>query len=454
MNTWGQIISLLGFLTMIPDLKAQDTTMLEAVKQGNWSGQVRSMFLATDNVDNLKDFNAWAIGGKLKFKTADFKGFKFGASFYTTNNLGISDLGKRDPQSGRGSRYESGLFDMENVDNRQVNLLGELYLMYDVKKHHLVLGRFIFDTPLVNPQDGRMIPTLVQGVDYQYDLSGKGKFYLAYLHGIAPRSVSRFYKVSESIGVNSQGQQENGEPGNYKGNLSSMGMAVTGFQYKWNSYFRTRVWNYFVENIFNTTYAESFFTLQPSLTKWEIGFQHIYQFKIGEGGNSDPTKSYYTNDNGLNIFGVRFLTSRKDLHLSVNYNFISDQGRFLFPRSWGVEPLFTFQRLERQEGSGKAQAVLLQLIKEWSPKKSNQFKLVTGVGRYWKSDVTKLQFNKYALPTYDQIDFDFYWIHKKKISLEYLFVYKFAIGNTYEQAAYILNKVDMTSHNLVLNYNF
>ncbi len=120
--------------------------------------------MGTVNNGNLKDFYALASGGKIKYQYSFHDKLELGAAVYNTTNLGLQDLTLADPTTGRLSRYEEGLFNRLDLANDAVFLLGELYAKFKIPKHEFTLGRMKVNSPLLNPQDGRMIPTLVQGL--------------------------------------------------------------------------------------------------------------------------------------------------------------------------------------------------------------------------------------------------------------------------------------------------
>ncbi|UWX53848.1 hypothetical protein NYZ99_12000 [Maribacter litopenaei] len=192
-----QKIYLLLFLPFL--LHSQNPT--ESQVQGTLSGQWRSYYMNTVNKGDLKDFRALATGGFLKYELKFGNNLRLGSALYNSTNMGLQDLTVPDGTTGRLSRYEEGQFDRLDLENDAVFLLGELYLEYQLKKHRFTLGRIKINTPLINPQDGRMIPTLVQGFWYKYKASPNGTFQFGVLNEIAPRSTGRFYTIGESIGT-------------------------------------------------------------------------------------------------------------------------------------------------------------------------------------------------------------------------------------------------------------
>ena len=125
-------------------------TLLEAFEKGHFQGHFRSFFMATDNARQLSDYHALAAGGDLGFNTAAFHGFSLGIGGMFNFNLHSSDLGAKDPLTGAANRYEIGLFDVENPDNRKdLDRMEEFWLRFERKKVRLTLGRQGIQTPFI-----------------------------------------------------------------------------------------------------------------------------------------------------------------------------------------------------------------------------------------------------------------------------------------------------------------
>jgi len=437
------------------NVSAQDQTILTALKSGHTTGYWRNYFMATTNEGSLQNWYALASGGLLKYESATFKNFKIGVGLYHTSNL-YSNLDVKDALTGKISRYESGLFDANGLTNKEITVLGEAYLSYSNKAHQFKLGRFKLKTPLLNPEDGRMIPTLEQGLTYQYKPSKKFKLSTSLISHIFSRSTDGFYEVDKTIGNYPQGLTPDGTKSNYKGNLQSLGLAILTADYQTKNWGIKGV-NYFVDNIYNTIFTQAYVIIHQSNVNHKISIQYINQTKINNGGNVDPSKTYIT-DKQSNIIGLQYkMLTKSSWQISANYNYVTNDGRFIFPRSWGRESLFVFQKRERLEGVSNAHAFMVDVKKSINLKKSGLFNLSLGYGQYLRPDAKDFKHNKYAMPANHQINFDLFYYanaNKKGFGLEWLTSYKPTIGNTYNKPAFILNKVNMISHNLIVHYRF
>ena len=433
---------------------AQIDSLRNSLKGGQVSGYWRSFYMATVNADDLKNWNALATGGLLKYETGSFKNFSIGIGYYTSHNLNISNLANRDNASNKESRYEAGLFDVQDLENREIHVLGELYLKYKNLKNEIKLGRMKLKTPYLNPEDGRMIPTLEQGLWYSGTPNKQLKYNLGWITHIAPRSYSKFETVSNSIGIYPTGLNPDGSRSGYYRNLSSLGIGVASLQVKKEKW-GIDIWDYFVENIFNTAYLKGYYQTKTELLPVKISGQYLIQNKINNGGNDSPALSYVHDDLAM-VWGAQIQTKLpKGCLVSFNYNQITDHGRFLFPREWGRESLFTFQKRERQEGFGDTKSWVVDVARSWNLKNESEITVKIGYGQYYRPDARDFEVNKYAMPANDQFNLDLFYHFSgpfKGLNFEYLVTYKGALNDTYENPNFIINKVDMWNHNFVLNY--
>lgn len=431
------------------------TSILHAFKSGTVQGHFRYFFSATTNEGHLSDYYANAIGGGLRYETAKYKNFQFAVSGFYIFNIKSSDLTIPDSLTGQMNRYEIGLFDVENPDNhKDMDRLEELSLKYNLKKGHVVFGRQLINTPLINIQDGRMRGTGVEGVWLDYELE-KIKLEGGYLYAISPRSTTKWYSIDESIGMYPSGVAINGEKSDYFGNQTSAGMGVLSLKYKVHKNLELQVWDYYLDNILNSVFFQFNYQKEISTSKkLVLAGQFIRQDAIGFGGNEDPSKTYVEKGSKSMTFGGQLGYKVKNALFSINYNRITKHGRYLFPREWGRDPFFTFLPRERSEGFGDVQAFVVKYEQKF-PKKN--VKSSIGFGYVQLPDVLNYELNKYGVPSYYQLNFDVRYQFKtlfKGLESQLLIVSKFNAGETYNNPKYRFNKVNMLLINLVLNYHF
>lgn len=435
----------------------EDTTsLLYAFKRGQTHGYLRYYFMATDNASGLTDYYANAVGGGLRYETRQFHNFQFAVSGFYTFNIGSSNMAVPDPNTGSVNRYEIGLFDIEDPNNKKdIDRLGELYIKYNFKDSKIIFGKQLINTPFINLQDGRMRHTEAEGLWTEINQLKNIKIEGGFLYGIAPRSTVRWYKVDESIGFYPQGVNTDGTNASYKNNLNSKGIGLLGITYRLNKDLTLQVWELYAENIFNTLMIRAdYINILKGKSKLYAGLQGIRQDAVNNGGNADPAKTYFQKSSGSQTFGARAGWKNDQWDISLNYNRITAAGRYLLPGEWGHAPFFTRLPRERNEGLGDVNAYLLKV--GYSIPKA-RIKTQVGFGYYDLPEVTNFALNKYGVPSYTQLNIDVRYEFEgflKGMESQLLYVYKGKSGNTYNMDKYVINKVNMSLWNMVLNYHF
>ena len=137
------------------------------------------------------DAFANASGGAIAYRTAEIQGFQLGVMGIFTFNTFSSDL-----SAGEGGSWESQLFDVTRPEEKtDLYRLEELFLKYENHKVRLIIGRFDFDTPLMNPADGRMKPYVYSGVGLNYKVKKTFTFGSRFINNISPRSTTHFHGI-------------------------------------------------------------------------------------------------------------------------------------------------------------------------------------------------------------------------------------------------------------------
>lgn len=440
-------------------VQKKDTSLGSFFRRGHFHGHSRTYFMATDNSGSLTDFHAMAFGLGIGYETPRIHGFSIGLSGYFIYNLFSSDLAAKDPSSNQGNRYEIGLFDVGNPSNhKDLDRLEDLYLRYGNDRSHLKFGKQHIRTPFINPQDGRMRPTLVEGLLGEFNEVKNLTLNLGILYSVSPRSTVEWYSIGESIGKYPLGVGPDGTVSGYAGHTESDWLALFGASYKIGNKVKVELWDQYVDNIFNTGLAQvtSEFSLKKgSKYKLITGAQLITQTAVNEGGNPDSTKAYFGPNNSSLTYGFRLgLRNEKKWSITFNFTEITNQGRYLMPREWGRDPFFTFMPRERFEGYGDSKAFNAVFS---MPIPKSKFKFDLGYGYYLLPDVKDPNLNKYGFPSYTQFNFDLRYKFEKALDgmdLQFLYVYKGGIGESYGNSKYVINKINMSLYNLILNYQF
>jgi len=444
----NKLFALLFITSVIANSQKSEVSKI----QGKLSGQWRTYYMNTFNKGSLKDFQALATGGNIKYQLLVNEKLEIAAALYNSTDLGLQDLTIPDETTGRVSRYEEGLFNRMDIKNDAIFLLGELYLKYKIPKHNITIGRIKINTPLINPQDGRMIPTFVQGIWYEYHATNKSGFQVGLVNEIAPRSTGRFYGVGESIGTYPVGRSATGLPNEFAGNTNSDYVILLNGNLQLTEKLYLSLANYYVDNISNTIYLKPEFDLTA---KVNLEFEWLHQNRIGDGGNKVDSLRYFSSSSS-DILGVKLGYRFNKAKISLGYDRILPHGQFISPREWGREDLFSFQKRERSEGSADNHALVFYYDNDFSFSKNVQIHSIVSVGRQWKPSVLDPVRNKYAVPDYTQINLDFFikFAKLKNLRPEVLITSKMANGNFPNNPNFYFNKTNMVHIDVILNYIF
>lgn len=433
-------------------------SLLQAFSKGRVNGHFRQFNMATDNAPGLMDYYGLAIGTVMQYETRNWHGFSLALGGELVTNISSSDFTVPDPVTGAYSRYDLGLYNiLDPADKSFLLRLSDLSMGYRWKQNSMILGKQALKTPFVNPQDGRMNASIFEGM-YGYLNPGKSlHFEGGWLWKASPRSTYRWFGIAESVGLYPQGVKPEGGKADYHNNISSAGLLMFNARMKhWAGTFD--FWNYYFENVLNTALLQWTKTYEIEHKthpyRLQFGTQFIRQDAINDGGNPDPALTYVTKNSHSWVFSGFAAWSRANTRVQLNATRITADGRFLFPREWGREPMFTFLPRERNEGFGDVWAFSGQLTRQF---KRLPLEGSVAAGYYKLPEVKNYRLNKYGLPSYAQINVEARYRFAGRLEgmdVKFLTAWKFNTGNIYGEERYRINKVDMTNYNLIFNYTF
>ncbi|TAH19663.1 MAG: outer membrane porin, OprD family [Cytophagales bacterium] len=457
------ILSILLFIFLSKEAEAQNatiqkdsTTLRQVFTRGKASCLLRNFLMVNDNQGQLTDTYGYAVAGVLGYQTAKYKGFQLGVGGSVTYNIASSDFTQNDALTNAPDRYVIGLYDVTNFSQKnELVRIEELFLRYTWKKSSINFGKQLLALPFINPQDGRMRPSFVEGLWIDLNPNANLHFEGGYLYRSAPRSTQKWYGMAESIGTYPTGLNPDGSRSGYANNLTSKGLFLIGGHYQFKNQVKLTFRNYFLENIYNLTFAqiEKNFSLKNK-DKVLIAFQANRQDAVNQGGNADLAKTYIEPNTYSWVLGGRIAYQRKNTQFLLNYTRITADSRFLSPREWGLEPFFTFMKRERSDGFGDVHAVNLYFIHQIPQKR---LRLEGGIGHYQLPDVKNTRLNKYGMPSFFQFNAEMRYRFKgflEGLDVQLLATYKINEGELYDNERYRINKVDMVNYNVVLNYRF
>ncbi len=436
-------------------LKPKDSVCLkDCFLKAHWEAHTRTFLMSTLNEGDLKDDYALASGAGIGVLTQPIYGFQAGVSGFFIYNMWSSNIDKPDTLTGQPNRYEAGLFDVENLSNKNdLDRLEELYLKYNLSKSAITVGKININTPFINPQDGRMRPTIAEGVWLNINESAKFGVNGGWIWEISPRSTVHWYTLAHSMGVNPSGVNIDGSKSGYRDHVESSGMAIANVYYIPTKNLKINIWNGFLDNVMNTAMVE--INTNQSLndeSKFYQGLIYLHQDAINHGGNADQKKTYINTGAISNVISAQIGLKSKKHNTSLNYTHITGDGRYLMPREWGKEPFYTFLPRERNEGLGNVHAIMAKTSLSFF---NSKFKTGLGYGYYLLPDVKNYRLNKYGMPSYHQLNLDASYNFTnflKGLEIRMLVVGKLNQGETYNNLKYIYNKVNLLNFNLILDF--
>lgn len=440
--------------------RRQDSSLVHAkslqefFRKGTLYGHARYFFMSTQNQGPLSDYFAHAAGMGIAYESAPFKGFQIGLSGFFNRNLHSSDFSLRDPLTNQVSRYEIGLFDLERpTESGDMDRLEDFYLKYNWRSSYAVLGKQHIRTPFINPQDGRMRPTLVDGLQLRLSEWKRLRLDAGLLFGISPRSTVKWHDIGESIGVYPRGVNTLGAPSTYRGKIDAVFLTNLGITYQpvqgleiqlWNMYVDRLMHNYLLQGVYRVSLAAGY--------ELQVGAQYIRQ--LAAAGLEAGVHDYLAPGHDAAVYGGRLgLEMPRGWSVTLNHSRIADGDRYLMPREWGRDPMFTFMPRERNEGFANVQATNFTAKKRMN----SQLALSSGAGVYRLPAPDDFVRNKYGLPSYFQVNIDAYYSFGgwfQGLTGQLLFVYKGALHNTVYPDAFVINRVNMSLFNLAMNYHF
>ena len=452
------MISLQGFgqNSLVSTVNPKDSISIKYFFiKGKWSGQSRFMTMVTDNEANLSDYAATAIGFGLAYRTLAYKGFQFGISAFVNQNISSPDFTQLDSITKTPNRYEIGLYDVTDVNRKDLLFrLQDFHIKYEFKKGTIILGNYLPKNLFINAQDGRMSPTYVQGLGIDWKVNKQFKIKSDLIWRIAPRSTTHWYSVENSIGYYPTGVNPDGSKSQYANQIQSAGLGILEIYYQPKPQITVILGDILVENVFNTAYLKTEYSLQKVNHRWFFGTLLVRQNATGNGGNADIVKAYFPVNNRSLIINTRLGYTFDTWESSLNMGRITGEGRFLMPREWGVEQFYTFLARERNEGAGDVWAYSTKLGKSYFKK---ALKVELGYGYYRYPDAKNTRLNKYGFADYTQfignINYQFSGF-LKGLTAQVLFVRKDNQGETYNNKRYVINKVNMSQWNVIFNYQF
>lgn len=389
------------------------------------------------------------LGGKITYA----EHWRLHAGYRMFANVASSDIWNADPTTGQGNRYEVGLFDLLDTRDRFFGKLETLSLEYFTEKFSIKAGRMGINTDWVNPQDGRLSPTAVEGLHLSYRPDDKWALRLWMIGRMSIRGSSGWMGVGETVGVFPVGRSVEGGPSRYFGNTESKWIGIAEVGRTLGEGLEGSFSQTLAHNLFSTTSLKLERRRKLGAGTGMAGVQSSLQLGVGEGGNADPQLRYKDPGDANYALSARagWSTSRWTTHL--NYTHVGGGGRWLSPREWGKDPWYSFIPRERNEGYQQVDA--LSLYGEYKMERAN-LDVYAHAGLHWLADRDDPAGNKYNFPSYRQLNLGLKYHPRsvKNADIHLLFVAKGPLGEEELTPNQIYNKVEMLHVNAILNWRW
>ncbi len=357
-------LSIAAALLMSACIAQASGTLSDAFADGKWDGRIRMQYFLTDWEDNGatgkngKDASGTALGGSILYKTAPFYGFTFGTGLYTTQNA----FGITDPEDGVTATTSKDLFcrDPQCEYGDGFSVLAQLYLGYDFARTKTKVGRFLTKNPWITPNDTKMIPIAVEGIEIishdlpnttiQFDYTQKIKERgMSYFDGMAttgdtPVKIAQHYAGKEDPDVFILGAK----------NRSFENIELQGWVMHW-------------DDLVDQAAIEANYATELGDMILGFGGRFIQQFDIGAGDIILPKDNNYDKDNSVDgyLWALKTTANMGNARLLLSTSHTSDDADIIAP--WRGFPTWEYTRSKTQtDWNAGTTAYKAQLDFDWN----------------------------------------------------------------------------------------
>ncbi len=337
--------------------------MASAFKDGKFDGRIRTQYFLTDwdmHDGTNKDATAtgFAVGGSLLYKTSPLYGLSAGAGFYTTQNPG----GWTEEDDGRNMttptkfnattsndlflREGSGATPLSGTNPTTLvpygegyAVLAQAYLQYDIEKSKATAGRFLMTNPWITPNDTKMIPIAIEGVEIKsYDLANT-TIQIDYAEKIKERGMIHFGNMADT------GDTPDAIKAYYKTTYSNAGthgdapdVLIAGVTNKSIDGLELQGWVMHWPDLVDQGLIEANYTLEAGDAIVTLGGRFIKQNDKGAGAIIKPFTTTSTTGNGDNdnsidsyLWAVRAVVNYGSTQLLVSTSHTDDGADMIAP---------------------------------------------------------------------------------------------------------------------------
>jgi len=252
--------------------------------------------------------NANAIGGHLKFETADFHGLNGGVAFYTTNGMFL-----KSPYDD----YSQNDMTLLGPNNENYSMIGELFLQYKRGNTTFKGGRQKLNTPMAGADDARMVPNLFEAyLLSNTDLPGT-TLIAGHVTRFAQGTFGRVYDASANVpnailsatsgysAVDSRNQVGKFvSMGQYAVGEETDGVSVLSATYSGVKNLKLQLWDYYAYDLMNIIYGQADFSWNCLLNdnvKPYVAGQFIKENSMGEEYAGEVDSLYWAVKAGAKV---------------------------------------------------------------------------------------------------------------------------------------------------------
>ena len=294
-------VAMLGLVSSASLSAAEDLRSMFA--EGKASGQIREFSISRDvQISTGGDYtrSANAVGGHLKYETADYKGLSFGTAFYTTNGFGL----KSDKATNK--KVDPSLL---GKDNESYSILGEAYLQFKYGNTAFKGGRQKLHTPLAGDDDARMVPNLFEAYLLSNTDLPDTTLIVGHVTKFAQGTFGRVYNggiLAATAGYSAVDTKNHvGDfvnMGTYAVGKSTDGVTVAAVTYTGIKNLKVQLWDYYGHDILNAIYGQvdyKWTCLLSDNVKPFVSAQIIKEDDVGDkllknlGGNGELDSMYW-----------------------------------------------------------------------------------------------------------------------------------------------------------------
>ncbi len=289
---------------IVPCIAQAEESVDKALKEGQVSGHVRlaSIYNTPEQAGSADTF-ATAVGGIVKYETAEYKKIKLGAAGYISQKIPFLSGDKSE------GKLNGDFFDDEL---RSFAYIGEAYLDYQRENIHFRIGRQVLDIPFADADDIRMNQNTFEAALLEYEV-------------VENTSLTAGY-ITRWAGIDSGGDTSSFKPVSPNNGNGAFVLGITSEQ---NDALELQAWYYDIDYHTSIIYGEGAYTMDIGTRKLEIGAQ-AGRFSEEQGSNVDG-----------DVIGLNAEFNMHPVKLFASYNqSFNDDGKWV-DLGFGGGPYYT-----------------------------------------------------------------------------------------------------------------